>query len=203
MLAGYAQGVFPMAMSREDPALHWFDPPKRGVLPLTRFHASRSLLRDLRRGPWRATLNHDFSATVAACADREDTWINDELLALYDQLHLGGYAHSLEVWHGDDFAGGVFGLSLGGAFFGESMVSLRTNGSKLALLWLTQHLHRCGYLLCDTQYLTPHLASLGGIEIPRAAYRAQLRNALTQNCDLRLQPLPDAQSLVQWITQTS
>lgn len=202
MLSGYAQGVFPMAMSRGDQALHWFDPPQRGILPLDGFHASRSLRRALRRGDWRATLNHDFAATVAACADRDETWINAPLAALYADLHAAGYAHSFEIWQGDRFSGAMFGLSLGGAFFGESMVSAVPNGSKLALLWAVTHLRAGGFTLFDTQYLTPHLASLGGQEIPRAAYHRRLKAALSQPARIT-GPLPDAQLLLQRITQIS
>lgn len=203
MLSGYAQGVFPMAMSRDDDQLHWFDPPMRGVLPLDGFHASRSLCRTLRRGGWRATLNHDFPATVRACANREETWINAALFDLYDQLHAAGFAHSLEVWQDDQPAGAVFGLTLGGAFFGESMVSQRRDGSKMALLWAVSHLSDCGFTLFDTQYLTPHLASLGGMEIPRAAYHARLNTALSHDADPTAHPLPTDQGVLQRISQIS
>lgn len=203
LLSGYAQGVFPMAESAANPRLYWFDPPMRGVLPVGGVHASRSLRRDLRRGGWTAHLNVDFDAVVAACAAREPTWINAPLRRLYNELHELGHAHALEIRHQDHFAGGLFGIALGGAFFGESMVSARTNGSKMALLWISSHLARCGFSLFDTQYLTPHLARMGGYELPRATYRHRLSQALRQHCDLTARPLPDPDHILQEITQTS
>lgn len=202
LLAGYAVGVFPMAAAAYDPQLHWYDPPRRGVLPIGRLHASRSLLRNLRRGGWSATLNDDFAATLAGCAAREETWINGPLRRLYTQLHRAGHAHSLEVWHEGALAGGLFGVTLGGAFFGESMFSARTDASKLALLWLSSQLRRCGFTLLDTQFITPHLATLGGREIPRAEYQRRLEAALALRVELK-GPLPDAHALWQEITQTS
>ncbi len=203
LLSGYAQGIFPMALAQDSDELHWFDPPRRGVLPLAGFHPSHSLRKALGRGDWRATLNHDFAAMVDACANRDETWINAPLRALYLDLHTLGHAHSLEVWQDDALAGGLFGVTLGGAFFGESMVSLRSGGSKAALWWLTDQLSRCGFGLLDTQYLTPHLASLGAVEIPRALYRAHLEQALRRPADIRLHPLASVQEIRQRITQTS
>ena len=203
LLAGYAQGIFPMAASAEDPTLHWFDPLRRGVLPVGGVHAARSLLRDLRRGGWTAHLNGDFDAVVAACAARDETWINAPLSALYGQLHQMGHASALEIRHDGAFAGGIFGVSLGAAFFGESMVSARTNGSKMALVWMSSQLARTGFTLFDTQFLTPHLARMGGVEIPRATYRRQLGQALKTSADLRSEPLLSADQLWQEITQTS
>lgn len=202
LLAGYAVGVFPMAAAAYDPQLHWYDPPRRGVLPIGRLHASRSLLRNLRRGGWSATLDADFPATLAGCAAREETWINAPLRRLYAQLHRAGHAHSLEVWHEGALAGGLFGVTLGGAFFGESMFSARADASKLALLWLSSQLKRCGFALLDTQFITPHLATMGGREIPRAEYQRRLEAALALRVELK-GPLPDAQALWQEITQTS
>lgn len=195
MLAGYASGIFPMAESADDPTLYWVDPRWRGVLPVGGIHVSRSLRRSLRRGGWRATLDGDFRGTVTRCADRAETWINPTLHDLYADLHAMGHAHSVEVWQDGAFAGGVFGISLGRAFFGESMVSARTNGSKLALLWLSVQLGRCGFTLLDTQFLTPHLASLGGTEISRADYRRRLAAALQGEAVLA-GPLPDAAALL-------
>lgn len=203
LLSGYAQGIFPMALSQDDAELHWFDPPRRGVLPLDGFHASRSLVRRVRRGGWRAVLNGDFAATVDACAARDETWINAPLRRLYLDLHDMGHAHSIEVWQEDQIVGAAFGVSLGGAFFGESMVSMATDGSKAALWWLTDHLSRCGFGLLDTQYLTPHLASLGGIEVPRAAYHRLLAEALPRPADLRLHPLAPPYEMRQRMTHTS
>ncbi|TJZ94155.1 leucyl/phenylalanyl-tRNA--protein transferase [Paracoccus gahaiensis] len=203
LLSGYARGIFPMADSAEDDRLHWFDPPLRGVLPVGGIHAARSLRRDLRRGGWSAHLDGDFDGVVAACADREATWINVPLASLYSALHGLGHAHAIEIRHEGRFAGGIFGVTLGGAFFGESMVSARRNGSRMALLWTSAHLARCGFTLFDTQFLTPHLASMGGVEIPRGAYRARLSEALRRTADFRAHPLPPADQLWQDITQTS
>lgn len=203
LLNAYAQGVFPMAERADAPQLHWFDPPRRGVLPVGKVHASRSLRRDLRRGDWSAWLNRDFDAVVRACADREATWINGPLLALYHALHQAGYAHSIEVQQDGVFAGGIFGVTLGSAFFGESMVSGQTNGSKMALLWTSSHLRQCGFTLFDTQFLTPHLKSMGGVEISRGAYKTQLKQALRINADFTAKPLLSADQLWQEMTQTS
>ncbi|MBU2956625.1 leucyl/phenylalanyl-tRNA--protein transferase [Paracoccus sp. 1_MG-2023] len=202
LLNGYARGVFPMAESADDDRLWWFDPPMRGVLPIGGIHASRSLRRDLRRGGWSGHFG-DFATVVRACADRESTWINEPLFSLYLQLNAMGHAHAIEVRQDGIFAGGIFGVTLGAAFFGESMVSARTNGSKMALLWTSSHLARCGFRLFDTQFLTPHLERMGGFEIPRTAYRRQLAVALSRNADFGAAPLPDADQLWQEITQTS
>lgn len=196
LLLGYANGVFPMAASSDDPELSWFDPPRRGVLPVGGVHASRSLLRSLRRGGWAVSVAADFAAIVAECAARPTTWINAPLADLYARLHEAGHAHALAVTRDGELAGGVFGVSLRGAFFGESMFSRRTDGSKMALLWLSDHLARCRFTLCDTQFLTPHLASMGGVEISRAAYRARLAEALRQDADFHAMPLRSAAELL-------
>lgn len=203
LLTAYAHGVFPMAESAESPELHWFDPHRRGVFPVGAVRASRSLRRDLRRGGWSAYLNRDFDAVVAACADRDVTWINAPLSALYHTLHKAGHAHAIEVHRDGQFAGGIFGVTLGGAFFGESMVSAQTNGSKMALLWTSSHLARRGFVLFDTQFLTPHLRSMGGVEITRQAYHQQLRKAVRLRADFGVGTLPGADQLWQEITQTS
>ncbi|WP_265499631.1 leucyl/phenylalanyl-tRNA--protein transferase [Paracoccus beibuensis] len=202
LLKGYARGVFPMAESADDDRLYWFDPPLRGVLPVGGVHASRSLLRDLKRGGWSAHTD-GFHAVVAACADRETTWINAELTDLYYKLHEAGHAHAISILHDGHLAGGIFGVTLGSAFFGESMVSQRTSGSKMALLWASHHLRRCGFTLFDTQFLTPHLARMGGTELPRSAYRVRLAAALRRKADFTAHLLPSAHQLWQDISQTS
>ena len=174
LLHGYSIGIFPMAEHRDDPEIFWVDPRRRGVMPLNGFHISRSLARTMRRSSFHHTINHDFSGVVAACADREDTWINEEIAALYGALHRIGHAHSLEVWDDEALVGGVYGVTLGRAFFGESMFSRRTNASKMALAALVDRLRRANFILFDTQFLTDHLASLGAQEISRADYHAQL-----------------------------
>lgn len=203
LLSGYAQGVFPMAQTRDDPRLYWFDPELRGIIPLENFHISRSLAREIRRETFTVTTNTAFNAVVEGCAARDETWINGALFALYDTLHRARFAHSLEVWQDGELVGGVFGIALGGAFFGESMFSRRTNASKVALTYLVDRLRQAGFTLFDTQYLTTHLASLGGIEIPRAAYHAKLAEALRIDADFNVPALPDPQSILQRMTQTS
>ena len=202
-MKAYAMGVFPMAEGRDDPEVFWVDPKHRGIIPLDGFHISRSLARTIRRTPFQVTLNHDFAGTVACCADRDETWINDTIFALYQQLHEMGCAHSLELWDGEDLVGGVYGVTVGGAFFGESMFSRRRDASKIALAYLVAHLHDCGFTLFDTQFLTPHLASLGAIEIPRTEYHTRLEDALVVKADVMSRPLPDAYSVAQRNTQTS
>lgn len=203
LLFAYAQGVFPMAESAADPQLYWFDPPERGILPVGGVHVSRSMRRLLRHGGWRATVNADFPGVIAGCADRPETWINAPLIALYDQLRAIGHAHSLEIWEGDALIGGTYGVSLGAAFFAESMFSRRPSASKAALIWMSRHLRACGFTLWDTQYPTPHLASMGGMAISRTDYRRRLNQAVKKPVQFATVPLPDAQALLQEITQTS
>lgn len=178
LLRAYAAGIFPMAESRDAPDIHWVDPRRRGILPLDGFHISRSLRRRILRCGWRVTADTAFAATVEACADRDETWINDTIFALYVALHRSGHAHSVELWDGQDLIGGVYGVTLGTVFFGESMFSRRTDASKVALAWAVHRLNAGGFTLFDTQFLTPHLASLGGIEIPRHEYHRRLASAL-------------------------
>jgi len=193
-----------MAESREDDELFWVDPHFRGIFELDNFHISRSLARHIRQEPFQIRTNTAFMPVVHGCADRTETWINAKLLELYEQLHLMGFAHSLEVWEGNELVGGVYGLAIGGAFFGESMFSRRTNASKIALAYLVHRLRSGGFTLFDTQFITPHLASLGAIEIPRDDYRARLEVALTLDADFnRLTGTPDAYSVIQRKTQTS
>lgn len=180
LLRGYAMGIFPMAESRDDPSIHWVDPRRRGILPLEGFHISRSLRRRILRCGWEVRVNTDFAGVVQGCGDRPETWINAEIFALYMALHRAGFAHSLELWEGADLIGGVYGVTLGAAFFGESMFSRRTDASKVALAYAVHRLRAGGFTLFDTQFLTPHLATLGGLEIPRADYHRRLKTALGQ-----------------------
>jgi leucyl/phenylalanyl-tRNA--protein transferase len=189
LLQAYRTGIFPMAERRDDPDIFWVDPRRRGVLPLEGFRVSRSLAKRLRRDDYQVTLNADFSGVIDGCADREETWINSEIRDLYHALFAQGHAHSLEVWMEGALVGGVYGVTVGAAYCGESMFSRRTDASKIALAWLVDLLRRAGFVLFDTQFLTPHLASLGGIEITRHAYRMQLSEALKRPADLRSQPL--------------
>ncbi|MEH7829247.1 leucyl/phenylalanyl-tRNA--protein transferase [Gemmobacter sp. JM10B15] len=171
-------GIFPMAESADSTELHWVDPRRRGILPLDGFHISRSLAKEMRRGGFDILANHDFAGVVAGCADRPETWINADIAALYLELHRRGHAHSLELWEDGALKGGVYGVSIGRAFFAESMFSRRRSASKIVLAHLVERLRKGGFVLCDTQFLTPHLASLGGKEISRAEYRRRLAEAL-------------------------
>ncbi|NOE33503.1 MULTISPECIES: leucyl/phenylalanyl-tRNA--protein transferase [unclassified Ruegeria] len=203
LLHGYSIGIFPMAEHRDDPELFWVDPKFRGVFPLDGFHVSRSLSRRIRNCGFDITINQDFSGVVDGCADRADTWINAELHDLYRQLHQTGYAHSLEVWDRAALVGGVYGVTLGAAFFGESMFSRRTDASKIALAYLVDRLRQTGFHLFDTQFLTAHLASLGAIEIPRSAYKKELEEALNLSADFTASIDQSAAGVIQRITQTS
>ncbi|MEM9318548.1 MAG: leucyl/phenylalanyl-tRNA--protein transferase [Pseudomonadota bacterium] len=204
MLRAYATGIFPMSESRDASEIFWVDPTDRGVLPLDRFHISRSLAREIKRERYQIKIDTAFSATVAGCADREDTWINDEIAGLYDGLFQAGHAHSIEVWQGRALVGGAYGVTLGAAFFGESMFSHRPNTSKIALAYLVLRLRVGGFKLFDTQFITPHLASLGGIELPRTRYHTILSAALQREGDFYAQPEPvDPQDVLQVSTQTS
>ena len=203
LLSAYAEGVFPMAMQRDDPELHWFSPVRRGIMPLDGLHVSRSLRRTLARGDYEVRLNTAFAEVVTACGARPETWINADLTETYSALHDSGHAHSLEIWRDGALAGGIFGVTLGGAFFGESMFSHRRDGSKLAMVWLVDRLRRAGFQLFDTQYLTPHLASLGGIEIPRARYRDMLQKALTVAADIAAPAASTPYDVLQRISQIS
>jgi leucyl/phenylalanyl-tRNA--protein transferase len=178
LLRAYGIGIFPMAESRDNPEIHWVDPKRRGVFPLDGFHISRSLAKHILTADYRVSVNEAFSEVVAGCADRPVTWINAEITGLYTALHQMGFAHSLEVWQGEALIGGVYGVTLGAAFFGESMFSRQTNASKTALAYLTHRLRAGGFALFDTQFLTPHLASLGAVEIPRAEYQRRLAAAV-------------------------
>lgn len=204
LLRAYAMGIFPMAENRDDPEVFWVDPRCRGVMPLDGFHISRSLAHRIKRAVYRVDINTDFTGVVDACADRDETWINDEIRQLYAQLHLMGHAHSLEIRHDGQLTGGVYGVTIGGAFFGESMFSHKRDASKLALAHLVDHLWRCGYTLFDTQFITPHLTSLGAIEISRAAYHTLLEKALAQPASFTGTALVrDPHSVLQRNTQTS
>jgi leucyl/phenylalanyl-tRNA--protein transferase len=204
LLQAYRVGVFPMAEHRDDPEMFWVDPRKRGVFPLDGFRISRSLSKTLKRDDYYVTLNTAFDDVIDACADRSETWINQEIRALYNELHHQGHAHSLEVWADSRLIGGVYGVAVGGAFCGESMFSRQRDASKVALAWLIDLLRRTGFVLFDTQFLTHHLASLGAIEITRAEYRAYLAQALRVTADLSSAPLAaSGQDVVQRNTQTS
>ena len=182
LLRAYAAGIFPMAESRDDPAVYWIDPEMRGVMPLDAFHLPRSLRRTLRRGPFTVRCDTAFDRVIGACAEsargREETWINATIERAYGRLHQLGFVHSVETWLGDDLVGGLYGVSLGGAFFGESMFSRRTDASKVALAHLVARLRLGGFKLLDTQFVTEHLKRFGAIEIPAREYQRRLDAAL-------------------------
>lgn len=204
VLRAYAAGVFPMADAAEAEEVFWVDPRRRGVLPLDGFHLSRSLKKRLLRGGFEIRVDRDFEAVIDACADREETWINGEIRRLYVDLHRLGQAHSVEVWEGDVLIGGLYGVRLESAFFGESMFSRASDGSKIALAHLVARLRFGGFTLLDTQFTTDHLERLGARSIPRARYHAMLERALQRQADFHALP-EDAlgQEVVQLITQTS
>jgi leucyl/phenylalanyl-tRNA--protein transferase len=182
LLCAYASGLFPMANDRHDPTIHWIDPKRRGVLPLHRFHQPRSLRKTIRRGLFEVRVDRAFAQVIEACAEarpeRPRTWLNDELIALYCALHRRGYAHSVEAWADGRLVGGVYGVSLGAAFFGESMFTRARDASKVALAALVERLSAGGYRLLDTQFVTDHLRRFGAIEIARERYRRELQRAL-------------------------
>ncbi len=185
LLAAYANGYFPMAKSREDPELYWFTPEDRGILPLEGFHLSQSLKKLLKKQPFKVSLNLDFAEVIHGCATaREDSWINPQIERLYTELHQLGHAHSVECWKDNRLVGGLYGVSLRGAFFGESMFSLESNASKIALAHLVEWLKAAGYSLLDTQYVNDHLLQFGVQEIPRRQYLQRLKLALA------IQPQP-------------
>ena len=182
LLRAYAHGLFPMAKSAESDELYWFDPPLRGVLPLDAFHIPKRLRRDVRRGIYTVRYDTAFEQVLQACAepasDRPTTWINDRIVSLYGSLFEIGHAHSVECWQDDELVGGLYGVSLKRAFFGESMFSRATNASKIALVHLVAQLRHGGFMLLDTQFTTEHLRQFGGIEIPQADYKTRLAEAM-------------------------
>ena len=194
-----------MAHSKDDPEIFWVRPEARGIFPLSEFKVSKSLSRRIRKDQPIIRVNSCFEDVVAACADRDETWISDQIFDLYVELHQMGFAHSLEVYTKEGALwGGVYGVSLGGAFFGESMFSRKTDGSKIALTYLIARLRFGGYKLFDTQFLTDHLASLGAIEILRSDYEDRLKSALEfQGVFNALDTSADFHSIMQLITQTS
>jgi leucyl/phenylalanyl-tRNA--protein transferase len=182
LLRAYAEGLFPMAERRDDPTLFWVSPEQRGIIPLDAFHVSKRLARTVRSDRFSVTADYAFADVMHACAEpgpgREETWINDGILELYTALHASGHAHSLECRREGRLVGGLYGVRLGGAFFGESMFSRETDASKVALVHLVARLKLGGFKLLDAQFLTEHLARFGAVEIPRAAYLAKLSEAI-------------------------
>lgn len=208
LLRAYAYGVFPMAEDRDDEELYWIDPEQRGILPLDQFHVSRRLKRTVRSGRFDIRIDTAFREVVLACAapgpGRAGTWINHQIIDLYCELHESGHAHSVECWHDDRLVGGLYGVALGGAFFGESMFSQETDSSKVALVYLVARLIAGDYVLLDTQFTTAHLRQFGSVEIERDAYRARLAHAIRLPADFyRLAGDAPADAVLQLISQTS
>ncbi|MBV9289905.1 MAG: leucyl/phenylalanyl-tRNA--protein transferase [Hyphomicrobiales bacterium] len=188
LLRAYSIGVFPMAESREAKELFWVEPHERGVFPLERFAVSRSLAKTVRADRFRVAADLNFGAVIRACADRDKTWINDEIVRLYSELFAMGHAHSVEAYDGEALVGGLYGVSLRGAFFGESMFHRARDASKVALVHLVARLRLGGFRLLDTQFLTEHLASLGAIGISREAFRLRLAQAMEGQGDFAAWP---------------
>ncbi len=180
LLLGYRNGFFPMAHPTSG-RIQWHRPDPRAIIPLNGVHLSRSLRREIRKNTYTITVNTCFDRVIANCAQRPDTWINDEVIEAYSQLHRLGYAHSVEAWYEGSLAGGLYGVAIGGAFFGESMFSTRSNASKVAFARLVYILIRSGFELLDTQYLNDFTASLGAIEIPDEDYQVLLRSSINRN----------------------
>jgi leucyl/phenylalanyl-tRNA--protein transferase len=176
LLQGYRLGVFPMAMA--DDTIEWFSPDPRAILPLDKFHMPHALRRVVKKETFEIRINQRFSEVIRACAKREDTWINREIIQSYERLHELGYAHSVEAWSRGKLGGGLYGVAVGGAFFGESMFHRVTDGSKIALVALVERLRARNFVLLDTQWLTPHLAQFGVVEIPRTHYLRLLTRAV-------------------------
>ena len=184
LLRAYSAGLFPMADSADDPELFWVEPEIRGIIPLDDFHVSKSLAKAMRKKPFAIRFNTAFEDVMAGCAaeaaDRPSTWINATIRRLYTELHQIGHAHSVEAWEGDELVGGLYGVSLGAAFFGESMFSRRTNASKICLVHLVERLKENGFVLLDTQFTTEHLKTFGAIDVRKLDYARMLDLAVNR-----------------------
>ena len=212
VLDAYSKGLFPMAENRRDKKLFWIDPEVRGILPLDNFHIPRSLKKKIRNNPFEVRFDHNFAAVIRACAQqkpkRRETWINDEIIELYTKLFCMHHAHSVECWQEEKLVGGLYGISIGGAFFGESMFSSERDSSKIALVHLVARLNLAGFTLLDTQFITDHLKQFGAIEISRVEYHKILNGALNLNVGFHLEVSLDPEEevlrrILQSKTQTS
>lgn len=192
LLRAYICGVFPMAQNPDQEDLIWLAPDSRGIIELDQFHLPRSFRKILRKNDYVASLNQDFDAVIKSCAaptqDRESTWINNKIIGLYSELHQMGFAHSVEIWQDETLVGGLYGVQIGAAFFGESMFHRRTNASKIALSHLVASLINSKFKLLDTQFITDHLRQFGTIEIPRDEYEERLQNAVSTPATLQFEP---------------
>lgn len=208
ILDAYKNGSFPMGEDADDDRLYWIEPTDRGIIPLDGFHLSRSLRRLIRKEKFEVRINSDFDAVIAGCASpragRISTWINKPIRDLYRELFEQGKCHTVEVWENNRLAGGLYGVHIGGAFFGESMFSYQRDASKVALAHLVARLNHGGFSLLDTQFLTDHLRSMGGIEIDQSDYRQMLQNALAKSADFLKEPLIlPTYKVLQLVNQTS
>ncbi|WP_138379965.1 leucyl/phenylalanyl-tRNA--protein transferase [Luteithermobacter gelatinilyticus] len=210
LLHAYSQGIFPMAEQADAEEIYWVDPQMRGIFPLDRFHVPAKLAKKIRKSPFEIRIDTAFPQVIRACAEtipgseRENTWINDHIICLYEDLFAMGYCHSVECWQQGTLVGGLYGVSIGGAFCGESMFHRVSDASKVALVYLVARLRYGGYSLLDTQFITPHLARFGAIEIPRQEYRKRLNEALNRAGDFYSLPLevsPD--TILQLVSQMS
>lgn len=212
LLRAYACGIFPMAESSTDESMFWVEPDMRGIIPLENFHIPRSLKKTLRKTSFTISIDTDFKAVITECAKetttRDNTWINDQIKELYCELHELNHAHSFEVWDNDQLVGGLYGVRLGRAFFGESMFSRKTDASKIALVHLVYQMKKQGFILLDTQFTTEHLEKFGAIEIPKHEYQLLLEDALTSDeaffdCSLNQEGGATSDSILQLFSQIS
>lgn len=208
LLKAYACGIFPMAESADDPGMFWVEPEMRGILPLEEFHFPRSLKKTFRKNRFEMRIDHDFAAVIDACAEvaenRKSTWINARIKSLYCALHEMGNAHSFETWQDGQLVGGLYGVKLGSAFFGESMFSRQTDASKFALVHLVYEMRRAGFKLLDTQFATEHLERFGVTEVPKDTYQLLLEEALETNASFQTQDGgATSDSILQFFNQIS
>ncbi|MGH1418501.1 MAG: leucyl/phenylalanyl-tRNA--protein transferase [Hyphomicrobiaceae bacterium] len=193
LLKAYSCGIFPMAEHADDPALYWIEPQDRGILPLNSFHVPKRLLRTVRKTPWDIKVDNNFDGVIDGCAkikpDRKSTWINNRIRTLYRELFKLGYCHTVEVWDADELIGGLYGVALGGAFFGESMFSTQRDASKIALVHLCARLIEGGFTLLDTQFVTDHLRQFGTVEVNRETFQELLEDALREDADFKRLPV--------------
>ena len=207
LLKAYACGIFPMAESADDPQLYWIEPTSRGIMPLNAINLPKRLARTIRQCPFDVRIDTDFDRTIAGCAasrpGRRTTWINDQIRVLYQELFALGHCHTVEVWHDGEMVGGLYGVALGGAFFGESMFSTETDASKIALMYLCARLIYGGFTLLDTQFVTDHLRQFGTLEVDRTAFHRALETALPLRADYkRLDLMASPDEVVSIITRS-
>lgn len=199
LLKAYACGIFPMAETAEDLSLYWIEPERRGIIPLDRFHVPARLARTVRGDRYTVTMNRDFDAVIAGCAapqqGRSKTWINGRIRVLYRKLYERGHCHSIEAYENDELVGGLYGVTLGRAYFGESMFHHARDASKVALVHLVARLKAAGFTLLDTQFVTDHLRTFGAIEVSRRQYHRLLEDALLGEAQMPARPLSGAEAL--------